>query len=256
MVEISTLLGLMCGFSMMISAFLMEGGKIGALLQVTASMIVFGGTIGAVIVSFPMYELKNVPRIFKMVFFTKNYNEGNVVTEILSFAEKARREGILTLEQETNRVENKLMRKGLRLVVDGVEPEILRDILDREIHLIELDSHTCATVFDAAGGYSPTMGIIGTVMGLISVLGNLSKPEELGPSIALAFVATLYGVCFANLVWLPFGNKIKRQGKKEKFISELIVEGLISIQEGQNPRIVKDRLSLVPVDQTEGTAST
>jgi chemotaxis protein MotA len=256
MIELATIIGLIGGFGMILSAFVMEGGKIGALLQITANMIVLGGTIGAVCVSFPLNELKNIPRILKMVFFAKSYNEEKVVTEILAFAEKARREGILTLEQETNRVENKLMRKGLRLVVDGVEPEILRDILDREIHLLELDSHTCASICEAAGGYSPTMGVIGTVMGLISVLGNLSKPEELGPSIALAFVATFYGVCLANLVYIPFATKIKRQGKKDKFISELIVEGLISIQEGQNPRIVKDRLSLVPVEQTDGTAST
>ncbi len=245
--DLASIVGLFFGFFMLLLAFYEEGGNLGSLVQVTAAMIVFGGTIGAVIVSFPLSDIKKIPKLLKLVFLEKSYKEEALVTDIVGFAEKVRREGILTMEKDIANVQNNLMKKGLRLIVDGTESETIRDILEREIVLIEDDFHSCAQIFETAGGYSPTMGIIGTVMGLISVLGQLSTPEKLGPSIALAFVATLYGVCFANLVWLPFATKVKVKGKKEKMVGEMIVIGLIALQEGQNPRIIKDRLTLQPI---------
>ena len=233
----------------------MEGGDPVGLLQITAAMIVFGGTAGAVLVSFPMDEVKRALRMSKNIFIQKEYNEIDIINQLASLSEKARKDGLLSLEMDTQANPNPLIRKGLSLVVDGIETEVIKDILVRETYLHENEFHAGATVFEAAGGYSPTMGIIGTVMGLISVLGNLSDPNELGEKIALAFIATLFGVGSANLMWLPFANKIKVKGKKEKMINDLIIEGLLSIQAGENPRIIKEKLNLSLIEKLSGKSS-
>lgn len=253
--DITTMIGLFMGFFMLLAAFIMEGGDPVGLLQLSAAMIVFGGTAGAVLVSFPMAEIKRALGMAKHIFIQKEYNEIDIINQLASLSEKARKDGLLSLEQDTQSNPNPLIRKGLSLVVDGIETEVIKDILVRETFLHENEFHAGATVFEAAGGYSPTMGIIGTVLGLISVLSNLSDPDELGKKIALAFIATLFGVGFANLVWLPFANKIKVKGKKEKMINDLIIEGLLSIQAGENPRIIKEKLNLSLLEKLNGKSS-
>ncbi len=253
--DLTTIIGLLIGFSMILIAFVIEGGDPLGLLQLTASMIVFGGTVGAVMVSFPMSEIKKALSMSKHIFTQKEYNEIDIINQLANLSEKARKDGLLSLEQDTQTNPNPLIRKGLSLVVDGIETEVIKDILVRETFLHENEFHTAATVFESAGGYSPTMGIIGTVMGLISVLSSLEDPGELGHKIALAFIATLFGVGFANLVWLPFANKIKVKGKKEKMINDLIIEGLLSIQAGENPRIIKEKLNLSLLEKLSGKSS-
>lgn len=252
--DLSTIIGLIAGFGLILAAFVMEGGDVAGLLQVTAAMIVFGGTAGAVMISFPIEDIKRALSIGKNVFVKKEYNEIDIINQLADLSEKARKDGLLSLEQDTQSNPNPLIRKGLSLVVDGIETEVIKDILVRETFLHEHEFHSSATIFEAAGGYSPTMGIVGTVMGLISVLSNLSNPSELGHKIALAFIATLFGVGFANLVWLPFATKIKVKGKKEKMINDLIIEGLLSIQAGENPRIIKEKLNLSLLEQMSGKA--
>ncbi|MEZ0536307.1 flagellar motor protein [Caldicellulosiruptoraceae bacterium PP1] len=240
--DILSIGGLILGFGSLLTAFIIEKGNPAKLIQISAGMIVFGGTIAAVLISFPMAEVKNAIAHLKMVFTDKKLNTSEIIEQLVQLSDRARKEGLLALEQELPNIQNPLLKKGLGLVVDGIEGEIIRDILDREVYVKEQEIKAAAEVFEAAGGYSPTMGIIGTVMGLISVLSNISNPDELAGSIAVAFVATLYGVATANLIWLNFGKKIKTKGKQERMLNDIIVEGLLSIQAGENPRILREKI--------------
>lgn len=238
--------GLATGWILILSAFIMEGGEIVALLQVTAAMIILGGTVGAVFIAFPASDISRAMGMAKYIFMdAAKMDKDGLIRDLLDYATKARKEGILCLEQYANENPNPLLRKGLRLVVDGVEPERVKSILENEIFMLENEYHVAANVFEQAGGYSPTMGIIGTVLGLISVLSNLDDPSELGHKIALAFVATFMGILFANILWLPFANKLKIKGKNEAALNEIVMKGLISIQEGENPRFIEERLNSV-----------
>lgn len=251
--DILSIGGLILAFSMFITAFFMEGGTLGALLQPTSAMIVFGGTIGAVMVSFPMSDMKKLGKCMKMVFFNQPTDRLALIDRLSELGDKARRSGILSLEEEIPKQENRLIKKGLELIMSGLDKDLVYDTLARQAEIDEKDLDSCATIFEAAGGYSPTMGIIGTVMGMISVLGNISgDTSELGHSIAVAFVATLYGVCFANVVYLPFGKKIKTLMKQESAAAELVIEGVLSIQAGENPKVMKDKLSYERIAELTG----
>ncbi len=240
--DLSSIIGIIVGFGMLLLAYVVEGGSMLALLQPTAAMIVFGGTIGAVLTSFAMSDVKQVPKLFKIMFKEKKYEVNELITILCGFAEKARREGLLSLERETANIDDEFLRQGIQLVVDGTDPALVRDILETQIDFTSQRHKTGADIFESAGGYSPTMGIIGTVLGLVNVLSNLSNPDELGPSIAVAFIATLYGVSFANLLWLPIGHKLKLKSKQEQFMREIALEGILSIQAGDNPSIVREKL--------------
>ncbi|MFA5880726.1 MAG: flagellar motor protein [Eubacteriales bacterium] len=240
--DLSSIIGLVLGFAMLLIAYVEEGGQLSALVQPTAAMIVFGGTIGAVMTSFTLNDLKQVGKLFQIVFKEKKYEVNELITILCSFAEKARREGLLSLERETANIDDEFLRQGIQLVVDGTDPALVRDILETQIEFTDQRHKIGADIFESAGGYSPTMGIIGTVLGLVMVLGNLTNPDELGPSIAVAFIATLYGVAFANLAWLPIGHKLKLKSKQERFMKEIALEGVLSIQAGDNPGIVREKL--------------
>lgn len=240
--DLSSIIGLVLGFAMLLAAYVFEGGQLSALIQPTAAMIVFGGTIGAVMTSFTLSDLKQVGKLFQIVFREKKFEVNELITILCSFAEKARREGLLSLERETANIDDEFLRQGIQLVVDGTDPALVRDILETQIEFTDQRHKTGADIFESAGGYSPTMGIIGTVLGLVMVLGNLTNPDELGPSIAVAFIATLYGVAFANLAWLPIGHKLKLKSKQERFMKEIALEGILSIQAGDNPGIVREKL--------------
>lgn len=240
--DLASLIGIVLGFAMLIGGFMLEGGHFTSLLEPTAAMIVFGGTAGATIASFSVDDIKQVGALFKITFSEKKYEVNELITTLCGFAEKARREGLLSLERETANIDDEFLRQGIQLVVDGTDPALVRDILETQIDFTDQRHKIGADIFEAAGGYSPTMGIIGTVMGLVHVLSNLSDPEKLGPSIAVAFIATLYGVCFANVVWLPIGHKLKLKSKQERFMREIALEGILSIQAGDNPSIVREKL--------------
>ncbi|MCL6636123.1 MAG: flagellar motor protein [Peptococcaceae bacterium] len=241
--EITTILGILIAFVSLVTAFVLEGGHVAALFQITAAMIVFGGTIGASIIAFSLSEVLTIPQLLKRAVLNKPVDEIQLIDQIVGLADKVRREGLLYLENQLPQVTDPFMRKGIQLVVDGTDPELVRQILETEMYAIEQRHHTGAAIFEAAGGYAPTMGIIGTVMGLVHVLSNLSKPETLGPSIALAFIATLYGVSSANIIFLPIGEKLKNMSKKEAMTRELILEGIMSIQAGYNPILIRERLT-------------
>ena len=251
--DLSSILGLIIGLAGLIAGYLYEGkfdfSLLGSLFQPSAAFIVFGGTIGCALVAFPMSELSQLPGLIKIVFTQKTYNEIDIINELAELSEKARKDGLLSLEQDAQTNSNEMIKKGLSLVVDGIETEVIKDILQRESYLHESIFENGAKIFEAAGGFSPTMGVLGTVMGMVSILKNLTNPEELGPMISVAFVATLYGVLFANMFWLAFANKIKVKAGREKMITDLIIEGLLSIQAGENPRIIKEKLNLALLEK-------
>lgn len=240
--DLSSIIGLIVGFSGLIGGFLLEGGHFTSLLEPTAAMIVFGGTAGATMASFPMNDIKQIGKLFKITFVEKKYEINGLISTLCGFAEKARREGLLCLERETANIDDEFMRQGIQLVVDGTDPALVRDILETQIDFTDQRHKVGADIFETAGGYAPTMGILGTIMGLVHVLSNLADPESLGPAIAVAFIAALYGVAAANVVFLPIGHKLKLKSKQERFMREIVLEGILSIQAGDNPSIVREKL--------------
>ncbi|MCI1858712.1 MAG: flagellar motor protein [Sporolactobacillus sp.] len=241
--DLSTLVGLIFGIASLLIGFTMEGGTLGALLQITAAMIVFGGTIGAVVISFPAGTLKKIPFITKYAFVNRPNDPGETIGQLIDLANISRREGLLALEGEQERFsDDPFMTNGIRMVVDGMDSDVIDDILNRDIELYENKILSFGKMYEEAGGFSPTMGIIGTVMGLVHVLGNLSNPSSLGPSIAVAFIATLYGVASANVIFLPIYNKIKANLDKDVLIRQIKAEGILSIQYGENTLVLRQKL--------------
>lgn len=240
--DLSTIIGVIAGFGALILGYLMEGGSVGALGQLSAAVIVFGGTAGAIIMSFPLSDLKKFPHWLKVAFTNQSFGTAEAYETLVRFAEKARREGLLSLEQELETVTDRFTRQGMQLVIDGTDPEVTREILESNIAVLEKRHKIGIAVFEAAGGFGPTLGIIGTVMGLVKVLGNLSDPSALSESIAAAFIATLYGVSSANLLYLPLATKLKMKDKAEISAMEMVLDGILSIQAGENPSILKEKL--------------
>ncbi|HZK44559.1 MAG TPA: flagellar motor protein [Syntrophomonadaceae bacterium] len=240
--DLATFIGLLVGLGGLIGGFLLEGGHGGMLVVRTAAIIVFGGTFGAVIVSFTADELRHIPYAFKNVFSRQQVDYVTVLDQLADTADKARREGLLSLESQLDEIDNKFFSRGLQLVIDGTDPELTRNMLDMEIEAFEKDEMIGSEIFMVAGGYAPTMGIIGTVLGLIHVLSSIAEPDQLASAIAVAFLATLYGVASANVLWLPFGTKLRIKAEKEVHLMELILEGILSIQAGENPRVVREKL--------------
>ncbi len=241
--EITTLVGLILGLAAMMITVMLEGGTPAALINLPAAVIVFGGTFAATLVSFPLSSIAKLPVLIKGTFFSAALmDELSTVSLMTKLAEKARREGLLSLEEETAGIKDDFLRRGVQLVVDGTDPEVMRSILEIDLMKMEARHESGFGILEAMGGFAPTWGIIGTVMGLINVLSNLDDPSNLGHAIAVAFIATLYGVASANLLWLPLGNKLKKKSEAEILIRELVLEGLLSIQAGENPRMVQEKL--------------
>ncbi|MFZ5596521.1 MAG: flagellar motor protein [Bacillota bacterium] len=241
--DLPLVLGLLLAVLSLAGGFLLEGGEISALFKYTAAIIVFGGTLGATAISYSMTELKNIPRLLKIALFPNYQEPAQVIDLIVNLADEARREGLLYLENRLVDVSDPFLRKGIQLVVDGTDPELVRSIMEVELFAIEERHHIGSSIFETAGGYAPTMGIIGTVMGLVHVLGNMSDPNSLGPAIAVAFMATLYGVSSANVLWLPLSAKLANLSKKESNLRMLMIEGIVSLQAGYNPMLIRERLS-------------
>ncbi len=241
--DLATLIGLLIGLGALIGGFLLEGGQGSMLVVKTAAIIVFGGTFGAVIVSFTVDELRQLPTAFKRIFVREEIDYILILDQIVDTADKARRGGLLSLENELAYIENDFFTRGLQLVIDGTDPELTRTMLDMEIEAFEKNEMVAADIFMAAGAYAPTMGIIGTVMGLIHVLSSIAEPDKIAGAVAVAFLAILYGVVSANLLWLPFGSKLRIKAEKKIYLMDLIVEGILSIQAGENPRVIREKLS-------------
>ena len=240
--DVSTVFGLLLGFVAVFGSFLLEGGTMGALLLIPAMVIVFGGTIAAAMIGTSTKNMLTVPTLLRLAIFVPTYDVKRAIDDLVRYSSVARRDGLLSLEKDIDRIPEAFMQKFLRYAIDGTDPDMLREITQTELEGIADRHARGAMLFSKMGGYSPTMGIIGTVMGLILVMGNLSNAAELGPSIAVAFMATFYGVSSANLIMLPIGKKMALVAKEETQIGLVIVEGLVSIQSGDNPRVVQEKL--------------
>jgi chemotaxis protein MotA len=226
---------------------ILEGGNPASIMLIPPIVLVFGGTFGAAMAGGMLKDFLGIVGSFQRVFLGKAVASDSLVDDIVKLAEKARREGLLALEDAMKDVENPFLKKGLQLAIDGTDSDELSTILEAEVDAKRKADKTAAKIFEGMGGYAPTIGIIGTVIGLVHVLENLSDPSKLGHLIAGAFVATLWGVMSANVMWLPMANKLKRLSEIECAQMELVIAGIINIQAGANPRLVAQKLrSLLP----------
>jgi chemotaxis protein MotA len=229
-------------FGILMSA-MMEGTSPAAFIDIPAVIIIVGGTTGATLASVGMESMKRIPKLWKIVLSAEPPDLKQRVALLVSLAEQARREGLLALDAKLGEIEDDFTRKGLQLVVDGSDPALVRDVLEAEIDGMAARHASGATTFEKAGGFAPTMGIIGTVMGLVHVLENLSAPSTLGPAISTAFIATLMGVGSANVIFLPVAARLKAMSAEELELRTLTLDGILSVQAGDNPRIVAEKLS-------------
>ncbi len=240
--DLATVGGLVLSIGGIMTGMTLEGGSIREILQPTAALIVFGGTLGAVMITTPLGVLLRAMRSVMSVFFEKQQAPDAVIEEIIGYATKARKNGIVSLEQDAEKAPDKFLRKALNLAVDGTDLQEIHKMMELEMSVEERRADMEAKVFEAAGGYSPTIGIIGAVLGLIQVMKNLANIDEVGRGIAVAFVATIYGVASANIVFLPVGTKIKARTQAAIEIKELMLEGVAGIVEGLNPKLIRTKL--------------
>jgi chemotaxis protein MotA len=232
---------------------LIEGGNVGQILQPTAAMIVFGGTLGAVLLQFPLATVLQAFRALVHVFFEQKTDTGELITALVTYATQARREGIVSLDSELPSITDPFLQRSLMLAVDGTEPQELRNMMELELDRQAEQDDRVPAVLESAGGFSPTIGIIGAVLGLIQVMQHLQNIEEVGRGIAVAFVATIYGVGAANLFFLPAAGKLRIRLRRQQMVREMTVEGVVSILEGMNPHMLETKLAGFSVEQRTAT---
>jgi chemotaxis protein MotA len=237
-----SLAGLVLGMVAIIGGQILEGGHVGSLVQPTALLIVCGGTLGAVLLQSPYHIFKRGLKMAKWAWVPPVIDQKRQIDQILNWSQVSRREGLLALENFIPAIKDEFTKKGLQLLVDGADPERIRELLEVEVNTFEDEWRQSAKIWDSAGGYSPTIGILGAVMGLIHVMENLSDPTKLGAGIAVAFVATIYGVGLANLIFLPIAGKLKYYITRMVASREMLIDGLVGIALGDNPRIIEGRL--------------
>lgn len=240
--DLGTVLGLLIAGGTILLGLFLEGGQIGQILQPTAGLIVFGGTLGAILVQFPFPVVLTAFKSVATIFFVPKSNPLTIIQEIVTIARKARREGMVSLDNDLENIQDPFLRRSLMLAVDGTEPDELRKIMELELEKQGEHEDNVPKVFESAGGFSPTIGIIGAILGLIQVMQHLDNITEVGRGIAVAFVATVYGVGAANLILLPAAGKLKIRLDEEQIIHEMMLDGVISILEGMNPRMIELKL--------------
>jgi len=252
--DFATIGGLAVAMLGILGGMLMEGGKVTEIMQLTAAMIVLGGTFGAVMITTPLPLLFAAVKKLPVVFWDRTVSSGHVVEEILGYATRARKNGIVSLEADVEKITDPFLQKALSLAVDGTDLQDLRRMMDLELHLEEQRGEAEAKVFESAGGYAPTLGIIGAVLGLIQVMKHLENIDEVGRGIAVAFVATVYGLITANIVMLPAGNKLKARLQESIRTKEMMLEGVCSIAEGLNPKLIRSKLEAYLREELEAEA--
>lgn len=241
--DLASLSGILLALLGIVAGLLLEGGHIGQIMQPTAAMIVFGGTLGAVLLQFPLATVLSAAQRLLRIFFHRDEGASALLRQIVAFADKARRHGIVSLDHDLTQVADPFLRQALMLAVDGTDPTELRRIMEVQMENAGENEAHIPAVFESAGGFSPTIGIIGAVIGLIQVMQHLDHMDEVGRGIAVAFVATIYGVGAANLFFLPAAGKLKQRVRDQQRLREMAIEGVISIVEGMNPRMIEIKLS-------------
>ncbi|MUK86813.1 flagellar motor protein MotP [Ornithinibacillus sp. L9] len=243
--DLLTPIGITLGFIMIMLAILTKGGTEGitSFLDIASIFVVIGGLVGSLFINFRMEQIKLMNRVLKEAFRQNDQRLPSLINLFINLSERARREGILALENELEEVEDPFIKKGILLAVDGIEPEVIHDIMHAEITAMEERHYRGRMIIEKCGEYAPAWGMIGTLVGLVLMLNSLQDPATLGPNMAVALLTTLYGTVLANLVFLPMASKLEIKTEEEVFIKQIIIEGVIGVQSGQNPRILEEKLS-------------
>ncbi len=239
--DLATIIGLLAAFGLMLSA-IMQGGSLMIFIDIASILIVIGGTIGTVLVHFPIGEVMGAFGVARHAFFNKSQSPIDIIEKLITFAGKARKEGILSLQSVMGEIDDEFFLKGLQMAVDGQEPEALKDMLEKEIEYVIERHEKGADIFSTIAAYSPAMGMIGTLIGLVQMLQNMSDPSSIGPAMAIALLTTFYGAVIANVVANPISGKLKIRSASEVLNKILVTEGMKAILEGENPRLMEQRL--------------
>ncbi len=240
--DLATIIGVVLSFGLVISAIMM-GSSLFVFVSIPSLLIVVGGTIGATLVHYPLGHILGVAGVVKNCFFTKLPKPSETIGQFLDYANRARKEGILSLEPLLKEIDDDYLRKAMQLTVDGVEPQMIQDIMETEISYLQERHETGADILAAMGMYAPALGMIGTVIGLVQMLQSMDDPSAIGPAMAVALITTFYGAVLANLVFNPLSGKLKTRSKEEVLLRELALEGILSISRGENPRIIEEKLN-------------
>ncbi|RPH51294.1 MAG: motility protein A [Desulfobacteraceae bacterium] len=247
--DIATVAGIISAFGLVLAAIFMGGG-LGLFVDVPSIMIVFGGTLGATMINYPLRQIFGVFKVVKNAFFTNNIPNKDLIMMFVEFAYKSRKEGILALENEIDKMKEGFLKKGLGLSIDGIEPGAIIDILETEIDFIKSRHSLGAEIFTTMGSFAPAMGMIGTLIGLIQMLQSMDDPGKIGPAMAVALITTFYGALLSNIVCLPIAGKLRTRSKEEMLSKAMMIQGIISISNGDNPRILERKLkAFVPINQ-------
>lgn len=239
--DIGTIVGIIGGIVIFLWAIFM-GGSLSAFINIPSAMIVLGGVIAATLVNYPLQKVLDVMKILRVVFIEKELEAEDLIQTIVNLAETARREGLLALEDAAYQLEDPFLKKGVLLIVDGTDPDLVRNILETELSFLEERHGESQGIFEAMGAYAPAFGMIGTIIGLINMLRDLDDPSTIGPGMAVALITTFYGSVLANLIFLPIAGKLEVRSKEEILLKEVMIEGMLSIQAGENPRIIEEKL--------------
>lgn len=252
--DIFLLIGIIVGLGAVLAGLLMKGASVAILFSPEAMIVILVGTAAALMNSFPKKEFLNIPKLMGIVFKDKDEEDiVEIVKEIVELAQLTRKNGLLSIESKIQEMDSPFMKQGLEMVVDGVEPEYIRRVLEGDIESMEERHRSGASIFTTAGGTSPTLGVLGAVIGLIGALGNLDDTAKLGESISAAFVATLYGIFFGYVIWHPFASRLKRKSLEEVIRKQVMLEGILAVQEGNNPKTIQTKLlsMLKPTDRSK-----
>lgn len=242
--DLASLIGTIMGISAVVGGQVLEGGHLGQIMQGTAALIVVGGTLGAALLAFPMQDIKKAVSLIPSIYKNVDLDVRPAIDEIIRIATIARKEGVLAVEGQRESITNPLFKKSIKYVIDGFEPNTVKEIIDTEIYLAFEEEENAGKFFEGAGGFAPTIGIIGAVLGLIHVMSMLNDPSKIGEGIAVAFVATVYGVGLSNLFLIPWGTKLKRKASQRMLAKEVIKLGVVGIQEGLNPHFLQEKLEV------------
>ena len=247
--DIATVAGIISAFGLVLAAIFMGGG-LALFIDVPSIMIVGGGTFGATMVNYPLREILGVFKVVKNAFFTSSVASKELIKMFVGFANKSRKGGLLSLESEAKKIKEDFLKKGLGLSIDGLEPQAIRDILETEIDFIRSRHSLGAEIFTTMGSFAPAMGMIGTLIGLVQMLQSMDDPGKIGPAMAVALITTFYGALLANIICLPIAGKLRTRSKEEMLSKEMMIQGIISLSNGDNPRILEQKLkAFVPVNQ-------
>ncbi len=239
--DLATIIGLVLAFALIVWSILL-GGSLDGFIDMPSVAVVIGGTMGALLISFPLPTILSMAGFFKKTFLFALDDPGEVIEKMVKYAERARREGMLALEEDSENETDPFLRKGLRLAVDGTDPQLLEKILETDVEQLENRHANGANVLSTGGTFAPAFGMIGTLIGLVNMLANLSDPSQIGAGMATALITTFYGAIMANVIFLPLAGKLETRSKEEIMIKEMIIEGIMAIQSGDSPRIVEEKL--------------